>query len=51
MEVQTVPGVKNVLFGGEGLFNTVVKGPGRVIVQTMPMSKLAGAIGGAIVKK
>ena len=51
MEVQTVPGVKNVLFGGEGLFNTVVKGPGRVIVQTMPMSKLTGAIGGAIVKK
>ena len=34
MEIVTVPGVKNMLFGGEGLFNTVVKGPGKVILQT-----------------
>lgn len=44
IEVQTVKGVKNVLFGGEGLFNTVVTGPGEVILQTMPVLKLAGAI-------
>ncbi len=44
MDVQTVKGVKNVLFGGEGLFNTVVSGPGEVILQTMPVPKLAGAI-------
>ncbi len=44
MDVQTVKGVKNVLFGGEGLFNTVVTGPGEVILQTMPVPKLAGAI-------
>ena len=44
MDVQTVKGVKNVLFGGEGLFNTVVTGPGEVIIQTMPVAKLAGAI-------
>ena len=44
MEVVTVPGVKNMLFGGEGIFNTVVKGPGRVILQTMPISNVAGAI-------
>jgi uncharacterized protein (TIGR00266 family) len=44
MEIQTVKGVKNVLFGGEGLFNTVVTGPGEVILQTMPVPKLAGAI-------
>ena len=44
MDVQTVKGVKNVLFGGEGLFNTVVTGPGEVILQTMPVPKLAQSI-------
>ncbi|MBQ7203515.1 MAG: TIGR00266 family protein [Eubacterium sp.] len=44
MDVQTVKGVKNVLFGGEGLFNTVVTGPGEVVLQTMPIPKLAGSI-------
>ena len=44
MDVQTVKGVKNMMFGGEGLFNTVVTGPGEVILQTMPVPKLAGAI-------
>ena len=44
MEVVTVPGVKNALFGGEGIFNTVVKGPGRIILQTMPIQKVAGAL-------
>jgi uncharacterized protein (TIGR00266 family) len=44
MEVTTVPGIKNALFGGEGIFNTVVKGPGRIILQTMPILKVAGAL-------
>ncbi|MBE6719894.1 MAG: TIGR00266 family protein [Ruminococcaceae bacterium] len=44
MDIQTVKGVKNVLLGGEGLFNTVVTGPGEVILQTMPIPKLAGSI-------
>ncbi len=44
MDVQTVKGVKNVLFGGEGLFNTVVTGPGRVILQTMPVSAVANVL-------
>ena len=44
MDIQTVPGVKNILFGGEGLFNTVVTGPGRVILQTMPISAVAGSL-------
>ena len=44
MDVQTVKGVKNVIFGGEGLFNTVVTGPGEVILQTMPTMKLAQSI-------
>lgn len=44
MDVQTVKGVKNVLFGGEGLFNTVVTGPGTIWLQTMPINAVAGAI-------
>lgn len=44
LEIVSVPGVKNMLFGGEGIFNTVVKGPGKVILQTMPINNVAGAI-------
>lgn len=44
MEIQQVPGLKNKLLGGEGLFNTVLTGPGRVWLQTMPISSVAGAI-------
>ena len=41
MEVKTVGGAKNMFFGGEGFFNTVITGPGKVILQTMPISKMA----------
>lgn len=51
VDVQTVKGVKNVLFGGEGLFNTVITGPGRVVLQTMPISNFAGAIAAMIPSK
>ena len=44
MDVQTVPGVKNMLLGGEGIFNTVVTGPGNIILQTLPVSGLADAL-------
>lgn len=44
IDVQTVKGAKNVLFGGEGLFNTVLTGPGKIWLQTMPISSVAGAI-------
>lgn len=44
MDVQTVSGVANVLFGGEGLFNTVVNGPGKIMLQTMPETNLIGKI-------
>ena len=44
MDIVKVPGVKNMLLGGEGIFNTVIKGPGRVILQTMPISNVAGVI-------
>ena len=45
MDIRTVKGFKNVVFGGEGLFLTSVKGPGKVILQTMPISNLAATIG------
>lgn len=44
MEVKSVPGVKNMLFGGEGVFNTVITGPGKVWLQTMPISNVAGIL-------
>lgn len=44
MAVSAVKGVKNVLFGGEGLFNTELTGPGRIWLQTMPVPNVAQAI-------
>ena len=44
IDIQSVPGMKNKLLGGEGLFNTVLTGPGRVWLQTMPINNLASAI-------
>lgn len=44
MDIKSVPGVKNMVFGGEGIFNTVVTGPGKVLLQTMPVNAVAGAI-------
>ncbi len=44
MDIEQVPGVKNMLFGGEGIFNTVLTGPGRVWLQTMPIYNVANAI-------
>ena len=51
MEVTKIKGVKNALFGGEGMFNTLVTGPGRVVIQTMPMSGFAHFIASLIPKK
>lgn len=44
MTTTSVPGIKNKMLGGEGFFNTVVTGPGRVVLQTMPISAIAGNI-------
>ena len=44
MEIQSVPGLKNKFFGGEGFFNTVVTGPGRIWIQSMPISAMAGSL-------
>lgn len=43
-DIQMVPGVKTALFGGEGLFFTKLTGPGRVVLQSMPFSRLADRI-------
>lgn len=44
LDIKTVKGIKNIVFGGEGLFLTTLKGPGTVWLQSMPVSKLAGTI-------
>lgn len=44
MDVKAVGGVKNTLFGGEGIFNTTVTGPGKVVIQTSPINKLARSL-------
>lgn len=44
LTVESVKGVKNKLLGGEGLFNTVVTGPGKIVIQTMPIAKTAELI-------
>jgi hypothetical protein len=40
-----VPGLKNAIFGGDGIFLAVLTGPGRVWLQTLPISRLAHQIG------
>lgn len=45
MEIKGVGGMKNSFFGGEGFFNTVLTGPGKVYLQTMPAFKLFGLLG------
>lgn len=44
MEIRQVDGLKNKFLGGEGFFNTLLTGPGRVWLQTMPISNVASAI-------
>ena len=44
LKVETVAGLKNKFFGGEGFFNTAVSGPGHIWIQTMPANKMAGAL-------
>lgn len=44
VDIEGVKGIGNALFGGEGLFNTKVSGPGHIWLQTMPISSLANSI-------
>jgi uncharacterized protein (TIGR00266 family) len=44
-QITTVPGIRNLIFGGDGLFLAVLTGPGQVWLQTLPISRLAHQIG------
>lgn len=43
-DIQFVGGIKNTLFGGEGVFFATLRGPGTIWIQTLPISRLAGRI-------
>ncbi len=40
-QITTVPGIKNMIFGGDGIFLAVLTGPGRIWLQTLPIARLA----------
>jgi uncharacterized protein (TIGR00266 family) len=40
-QITTVPGIKNMIFGGDGIFLAALTGPGRIWLQTLPISRLA----------
>lgn len=44
MDIVSVKGIKNKLLGGEGFFNTVVTGPGKIYLQTMPVNQMADTL-------
>jgi uncharacterized protein (AIM24 family) len=43
-DIQFVGGIKNTFFGGEGVFFATLRGPGKVWIQSLPISRLAGRI-------
>jgi uncharacterized protein (AIM24 family) len=43
-DIQFVGGIKNTIFGGEGLFFATLRGPGKVWIQSLPISRLASSI-------
>jgi uncharacterized protein (TIGR00266 family) len=47
-DIQSVPGIKTAIFGGEGLFFARMTGPGTVWIQSLPFSRLAGKVVAAI---
>jgi uncharacterized protein (AIM24 family) len=44
-QITMVPGIKNMIFGGDGIFLAVLQGPGTVWLQTLPIARLAHQIG------
>ena len=44
MDIQMLQGAKNIFFGGEGLFHTVITGPGKVYIQSMPINQIANRL-------
>ena len=43
-DIEFIRGIKNMMFGGEGLFFAVLTGPGKVWIQSLPISRLAGRL-------
>jgi uncharacterized protein (AIM24 family) len=43
-QITTVPGIKNMIFGGDGIFLAALSGPGRVWLQSLPIARLAHII-------
>src|SRR3546814_1521078 len=43
-DIQFVGGIRNTIFGGEGLFFATLRGPGRVWIQSLPISRLANRV-------
>ena len=51
LDIRTVKGAKNIFFGGEGLFNTVITGPGHVVLQTMSVVQFTAKIAALVPSK
>jgi uncharacterized protein (AIM24 family) len=51
MNIETVKGIKNIFLGGEGLFLTTLTGPGKVYLQSMPVSNLVGLVASSLPRK
>ena len=49
-DIEFVGGIKNTVFGGEGLFFASLRGPGTVYIQSLPFSRLAGRVWAAAPK-
>src|SRR6202008_3019839 len=43
-QITTVPGIRNMIFGGDGIFLAQLTGPGKVWLQTLPLARLAHAL-------
>jgi uncharacterized protein (AIM24 family) len=43
-DIEMVKGIKTALFGGEGLFFAILRGPGKVWIQSLPFSRLANRV-------
>jgi uncharacterized protein (TIGR00266 family) len=43
-DIEFIRGIKNMMFGGEGLFFAILTGPGKVWIQSLPISRLAGRL-------
>ena len=43
-DIEIISGIRNFMFGGEGLFFAILRGPGKVWIQSLPIIRLAGRL-------